>query len=181
MNSDNIGIQGDDYSNLIKEVGVEKFRDRLKELMTTANNFILSAGYEGVAECNERIMYHALLDYYSDIYRLKDFHGIEYIRDEKLTAYTVSWIVKRKPIQLKHFSKDEIDIFINERFGAWLFIDACLRIGKKGYIPQEEQDHYDDYVDLILYYLKYRPCNPLVLELALESFLMGASMIENDR
>lgn len=181
MNSAYFNIHGDDYRELIETVGKEKFTERLRELITTANSFIKNAGYEEVAECNERIMYHVLLDYYSDIFRLKGFHNIEYIRDEKITAYIISWIVKRKPIQLKHFSEDEKDIFINERFGAWLFIDACLRIGKKSYIPLKEQDHYDDYVDLVLYYLKYRTCNPLILELALESFSMGASMVGNER
>lgn len=181
MNSAYFDNKGDDYRELIKKVGEKKFRERLKELVTTADNFLMKAGYSEVAECNIRIMYHVLLDYYSDIFRLKDFHDIEYIRDEKITAYTVSWIVKRKPIQLKYFSEDEKDIFINERFGASLFVDACLRIGKKGFIPKDEQNHFDDFVDLVLYYLKYRSCSPLVLELALESFSMGASMVENDR
>lgn len=181
MNSAYFDNQGDDYRELIKYVGKEKFKDRLLELVHTANQFIEDAGYSGLAKCNERIMYHVLLDYYSDIFRLKDFHRIEYVREEKITAYTVSWIVKRKPIQFTKFPEDEIDIFINERFGAYLFVNACLRIGKKKFVPKNEQEHYDDFVDLVFYYLKYRSCNPLVLELALESFSMGACMEDDDR
>ena len=33
--------------------------------------------------------------------------------------------------------------------------------------------HLDEYIDLLLYYLKYRECNPQVLELMIESFKMG--------
>lgn len=49
-------------------------------------------------------MMNVLIDYYSDIYRLKEFHDIELVRTEKIIAYTVAWIIKRKPLQFGKIS-----------------------------------------------------------------------------
>lgn len=166
-----------DYRRLILEVGEEKFKERFHELVNTANDFIFKAGFSEYAACDERIMYHVLLDYYSDVFRLKEFHDIELIREEKIIAYTVHWIIKRKPIQFTKFPKDEFDIFVNERFGAELLLKACLKAGGKEIVPMAEKEHFDDYLDLLLYYLKYRTCDARVLELVIESFSMGAAMI----
>ena len=64
--------------------------------------YIQEAGYGEHVVCNERIMLNVLLDYFADIFRLKDFHGIENTRTEKIFAYTAAWIVKRKPLQFIH-------------------------------------------------------------------------------
>ena len=32
----------------------------------------------------------------------------------------------------------------------------------------------DDYMEMVLYYFKYRECNPQVVELVIESFKMGS-------
>ena len=57
--------------------------------MDSANLYIREARYEKHVACNERIMLNVLLDYYADIFRLKEFHDIQYVRTEKIFAYTV--------------------------------------------------------------------------------------------
>lgn len=161
------------YKELIKRVGEEKFEERLKELIASANNFICEAGYENNVECNERIMLCALLDYYADIFRLKDFHNIENVRTEKIIAYTVAWVVRRKPLQYIRNTDEEKDVFVNERFAAYLLLNECLLAGEKKFISQKNRDKFDEYLELLLYYFKYRECNPQVFELAIESFKMG--------
>ena len=94
----------ENYRELIDEVGVDKFRERFEELQKTAMEFIEIAGFSDVAYCNERILMQVILDYFMDVMRLKEFHSIERIRTEKLFAYTISWIVKRKPIQFREYS-----------------------------------------------------------------------------
>ena len=108
----------ENYRELIDEVGVDKFRERFEELQKTAMEFIEIGGFSDVAYCNERILMQVILDYCMDVMRLKEFHSIERIRTEKLFAYTISWIVKRKPIQFREYSDRERDIFVNERFAA---------------------------------------------------------------
>ena len=97
----------ENYRELIDEVGVDKFRERFEELQKTAMEFIEIAGFSDVAYCNERILMQVILDYFMDVMRLKEFHSIERIRTEKLFAYTISWIVKRKPIQFREYSDQE--------------------------------------------------------------------------
>ena len=123
--------------------------------------------------CNERIMLNVLLDYYADIFRLKEFHDIQYVRTEKIFAYTAAWIVKRTPQQFIHDTDEEKDIFVNERFAVFLLLNECLLCGEKRFVAKENKQKLDEYIDLLLYYLKYRECNPQVLELAIESFKMG--------
>ena len=149
----------ENYRELIDEVGVDKFRERFEELQKTAMEFIEMAGFSETAYCNERILMQVILDYFMDVMRLKEFHSIERIRTEKLFAYTISWIVRRKPIQFRDYSEEERDIFINERFAAYLLINECLKLV--------------EYTEMLLYYFKYRQCDPKTLELLIESFKMG--------
>lgn len=97
----------ENYRELIDEVGVDKFRERFEELQKTAMEFIEMAGFFETAYCNERILMQVILDYFMDVMRLKEFHSIERIRTEKLFAYTISWIVRRKPIQFRDYSEEE--------------------------------------------------------------------------
>ena len=126
----------ENYRELIDEVGVDKFRERFEELQKTAMEFIEIAGFSDVAYCNERILMQVILDYFMDVMRLKEFHSIERIRTEKLFAYTISWIVKRKPIQFRESSDQERDIFVNERFAASLLINECLMCGSKHFVKE---------------------------------------------
>lgn len=161
------------YREVMERVGEDQFRERLQELVASANAYIREAGYDKHVECNERIMLNVLFDYYMDTFRLKEFHSIERVRTEKVFAYTVAWIVRRKPLQYKHYTDEERDIFVNERFGVYLLLNECLLCGEKRFITKENKEKLDEYIELLLYYLKYRECNPQVLELAIESFKMG--------
>lgn len=117
-----------DYRYILEKVGPEKFRERLDEM----------------------------LDYYADIFRLKEFHDIQYVRTEKIFAYTAAWIVKRKPLQFIHDTDEEKDIFVNERFAVFLLLNECLLCGEKRFVAKENKQKLDEYIDLLLYYLKYR-------------------------
>ena len=162
-----------DYRYIVDRVGEKKFKERLDELIHSANQYIVEAGYDKCVACNERIMLNVLLDYLADIFRLKEFHGIENTRTEKIFAYTAAWIVKRKPLQFIHDTDEEKDIFVNERFAVFLIFNECLLCGEKCFVSQENKKKLDEYINSLLYYLKYRECNPQVLELAIESFKMG--------
>lgn len=166
------------YEELIKMVGLEKFAERLDQLIETANKFLEDAGYIETMECNQRIMLQVLLDYYTDIFRLKEFHDIKKIRPEKIAAYTIAWIVKRKPLQFIKNSDEEKDIFANERFAAFMFMQECLFSGECHFVSKELNDKVIEYTNTLLYYFKYRECNPKILEFAMESFKMG-TLIKN--
>lgn len=161
------------YDEIVKRVGKKKFEERLEELIKSANAYIQEAGYEDHVQCNQRIMLNVMLDYFADIFRLKEFHDIEKVRTEKIFAYTVAWLVRRKPLQFIHDTDEEKDMFVNERFAVYLLINECLLGGEKKFVSKENLSKLNEYIELLLYYFKYRECNPQVLELAIESFKMG--------
>ncbi len=171
------------YVELIKEIGKKEFVSRFAELQKQIDEFLAAAGYlnadgdEGSAECNDRILYHVLLDYYADIQRLKEFHAIKYTKSDKNIAYLAYWILKRKPIQVTNAVEEDKDIFINERFVCYVITYECLQQKKQdaGFCKLDEQQSlkYDKYIDLLLYFLKYRECSAQMLELLIETFKMG--------
>ncbi|WP_316268063.1 hypothetical protein [Claveliimonas bilis] len=170
---ENVNYIPTDYAEMMHIIGEEKFYERFQEIKKTADEFIEEAGYKENVECNERILMHALLDYWVDIFRLKEFHEIERVRTDKIFAYLIAWILKRKPLQFIRYTEDEKDIFVNERFALFLMLNEQLLCGQKQFVAGENQDRLDDYIDLVLYYFKYRECNPQVIELMIESFKMG--------
>lgn len=46
---------------------------------------------------------HAVLDYFTDINRLKHFHEISRTNLYKTKAYEISWLLRRRPIQFIRF------------------------------------------------------------------------------
>lgn len=166
------------YSELFKDHdGKERFSSDLLQLKKTANEFIENAGFSKYVQCNDRILLQVQLDYYTDLFRLKDFHGIEHVRTEKIFAYMIAWILKRKPLQFIHDTDEERDIFINERFATYLMMNECLLCGEKRFVGNDTFQRFTDYVNMVLYYFKYREINAQVIELLIESFKIG-SMIK---
>ena len=163
-----------DYRDLIGEIGEGNFESRFRNLLDLINKFLKEAEYPADSVlCNERILYHVLLDYYSDIARLKEFHEIKHTKSDKVVAYLIFWILRRKPIQLKQYSSEEKDIFVNERFACAYLLTECLLESQNAQMTDDITDKLDKYIEFILYYFKYRQVNPQVIELVIESFKMG--------
>lgn len=165
--------RNDDYGALIRKVGENTFDEFMRFLQEQAEQFISEASYEKCVVCNDRILIHVLLDYYSDIERLKDFHGIEFIRTNKVFAYVAYWILRRKPLQFVSDNIEETDIFVNERFALFLVMNECLLEGVDYALENTGKVKFDEYIDFLLYYFKYRECSPQALELLIETFKMG--------
>lgn len=115
------------YVELIRDIGENEFLSRFAELQKQIDEFLISSHYisqsediEDNVECNDRILYHVLLDYYADIQRLKEFHEIKHTKTDKNIAYLAYWILKRKPIQINNLVEEDKDIFINERFVCYI-------------------------------------------------------------
>lgn len=60
------------------------------------------------------LSYDAIMDYFTDVYRLKEFHKIKNINMIKIVAYEVYWILKRKPIQIRGTEVNTKVVFANE-------------------------------------------------------------------
>ena len=172
-----MGLQGQVPQNLLESFDEKVIRERFDYLKKKAEVFIETASYGETAFCNDRILMHVIVDYFEDIRRLKDFHGIEFVKTTKIAAYTIAWWLRRKPIQFRT-DKEEKDIFINERFALSLMMNECFFREKVPLLSNEDMETFQRYLEYLFYYFKYRNCDPQVVELLIESFKMGSFVWE---
>lgn len=89
------------YDELVAKVGQNVIEQRIKQISQEMLDFLSINHLEDVAYIHEMALTHAIMDYFSDVERLKDYQKIEHINDIKIKAYETFWLLQRKPLQLK--------------------------------------------------------------------------------
>lgn len=164
------------YSDQVEEFGGEKIVSRrIDQISNEMKEFIKVHDLESIAEINEVLLFHAVLDYFSDIQRLKVYQDIKNPNEIKIKAYETAWLLRRKPIQLTGQLEDDRNAFLNERFN--LLRLASFMMGEDMYLPiNSDSDGYvefEKYMDSLLYYFKFRQCDPQSIEIMLLGFSAG--------
>lgn len=59
------------YQEMLRQIGTEKFDSRFKEMLRQIRAFLEEAEYDDNVQCNERILYHVLLDFLCRHYAAK--------------------------------------------------------------------------------------------------------------
>lgn len=149
----------------------EKFILRYSAIYDEMKNFIVANNLEKEAYINEIALGYALLDYFEDIARLKEYHRVSHINSIKIVAYTSYWLLKRKPIQISKKENDRRLVYINERF-VLSYILSFLGESEKPILKQDKKG-LQAFGESILYYLKYRLTSPYSLEMILMAFFAG--------
>ena len=121
---------------------------------------------------NERILMHAILDYFTDISRLKSFHDIESVNQDKIISYEISWLLRRKPIQVLKIDNESL-IYVNEKFLLSVLVNHLL-VDKSDQLTTNKA--INAYFNILFYYLKYRNYDPKILEIIISSFKAGNSI-----
>jgi hypothetical protein len=163
-----------EYTDLIDKIGENKIKERLYAIHDVYQIFLEDSGYIDQKDIllNDQTVIHIIMDYFTDITRLKEFHNISKINYDKIIAYEISWLLRRKPIQvLKDFTEDLV--YINEKFALTIFINH-LTSGKIDSISNT--DGLSKLCDVMLYYFKYRNCDAKVLEMFIMCFKVGNSI-----
>lgn len=168
------------YADIVELFGEKRITERFHYLKNKLKDFLDDSGYAGLVTLNDRIVNHIIIDYFVDISRLKEFHGIEKVKTSKITAYMASWILRRKPLQFVDEHIADEDIFVNERFVAFFLLNELFVEEVVPVLSNEDMERFNDYLNLLLYYLKYRDCSAQSLELMIESFKMGAFVYQNN-
>jgi hypothetical protein len=171
------------YSDIISEFTEERIQERFQDFYDAYDDFIEKMHLKKVIRINSYTLWHAVLDYFTDISRLKKFHKIKRINTFKIMAYELSWLIRRKPLQIivdedahKDRAKAEALVFINEKFVLSYIVSYFTElIGYDFYETLNEHNKacFDGYLDSLFYYLKYRNCSSQALEFALLSFGAG--------
>jgi hypothetical protein len=178
---DNISFDYSDCNDIIDIFGKDKIEQRWNTLYTQLDEFLEINGLSSAATVNKFILANAILDYFYDIKRLIDFHGIEKINSQKMIAYTAYWLLYRKPIQIKEQQPEDEQINIkelatlNERF-VLQYILNHLSISERGSHILDRSltsKGLENFSAMMLYYLEYRLRDAQSLEMIIASFFAG--------
>jgi len=173
-----------DYVYLLEKFGAKRICHRYVKLKTKIHAFLYQFNFLDFTYINQNLLWQAIVDYFSDIARFKDFHEIERANEDKIWSYLSYWLIRRKPIQVKNFARKDMRdeemydylnenlIFINEKFA---FCQLLKHIHYDCHMVFEESlwDKVEEFKMNFTYYLKYRMCDKQGIELALCMFKTG--------
>lgn len=168
------------YDKLVEEIGEDIIKNRLMQLQYEMQEFLSSNGLTDKVFIQEMALNHAVMDYFSDIQRLKEYHEIEHANEIKIKAYETYWLLKRKPLQLKEQLEDDKWLYVNEKFLLTRLVSFML--GEKINIPLngEKKTVLMNFFDTLYYYLKFRKADAQSLELMLLGFMAGMAILEKE-
>lgn len=162
------------YSMILEEFGDKKVRERYEFLHEKILNYIKAKKIEEKVYINTELLQQAILDYFTDIYRLKRFHGIDKVNITKIVSYEVYWLLRRRPIQIK--SNDANDLkFVNENF-LTVFLAHEFLFSDTEVATEAGEKIFLDYLKHISYHLKYRNVDKQNIEIMLISFETGKEL-----
>lgn len=166
------------YGDIVQKVGMDKIVKRHADLYQTYMNFIESENIKDKVKINSFMLAHAIMDYFTDISRLKDFHKIDYTNSYKTIAYEICWLLRRKPLQVM-VDEEEALVYINEKFILSYTISFLSQNGLYDSLDSLKKKSFNGFIESFYYHLKYRNCSAQALELALLSFEAGIALNPN--
>ena len=163
-----------DYSELVDSFGPEKIEARYIALYDYLEAFIKRSKYEDKVSIANSVLNQTVVDYFTDIYRLKEFHKIDHINYIKIHAYTAYWLLRRKPLQIMKDDEEDIELaFVNENFVASYLLQFLTGKYEKVIILEADRQDYIEFVENMKYFFRYRTITPQMIETMLESYMAG--------
>lgn len=168
------------YSEILEYFGEEKVQDRYRYLHGKLQEYITARGLENKLAINENVLDHAIMDYFTDVYRLKEFHKIGNINKAKIAAYEIYWILRRKPMQIigssmsQENQEEQQDLsFANEGFAVTFIANEFLMPKETVPMSEEKESKLFAFLDHLYYTFKYRNVDKQGLETILFAFDVG--------
>ena len=161
------------YNEIMAYFTEETITERFKYLYDKMQEYINERNQQDCLMINEDILHQVLMDYFTDIYRLKKFHKIENINITKIVAYEVFWILRRKPLQIKKEISDARLVFANEGFLTIFIAHELLIPEETEPLSAVQEEKFLKYLKHINYHLKYRNVDKQCLEAMFYSFETG--------
>lgn len=162
----------DTYQFIIDYFKEEPIKNRYNWLLDLMTEYIQSEKIEEDVYVSKEILDHVVIDYFVDIYRLKDFQDIERVHKTKIYAYLIAWILRHKPIQINSNSANK-HVYVNEMFSAELLKSYLFNKPKNVSILQNQREAYDNFAETLLYYFKYRDYSAKSIEMIILGFQAG--------
>lgn len=162
------------YDDIVMEFSQEVIQSRFEQINEEMKIFIKSLNLQDITQINEVVLMQSLLDYFSDVHRLKTYHKIKHINGIKIKAYETFWLLQRKPIQLTVSQmEDDRMIYVNEKFVLSRLASYLLGDDINVPIIEDKRKAFQNFLDTLYYYLKFRRCDPQAIELMILAFKAG--------
>ena len=161
------------YDELVSKVEAPVIESRINQLANEMTDFLKANDLTDKFYIHEMLLTHAVMDYFSDIQRLKEYQNIEHINDIKIKAYETFWLLKRKPLQATKQLEDDRWLYVNEKFLLVRLTSFMLQENMNVPLVQKRKEAFTNYLDTLYYYLKFRKTDAQALELMLLAFQAG--------
>ena len=161
--------------DIIQKFGEDKISDRYSKLYSEIVEFLKMNNLQENASVNKVLLANAVIDYFNDIMRLKDFHiDIKKANSQKVVSYTAYWLLYRKPIQIIDNISDNKELAtLNERFVLQYILDYLSERERQSHILLRSNKGLENFSNLMLYYLVYRRCDAQAIEMIITAFFAG--------
>lgn len=150
------------YEYLLEHYKIDVIKNRLLYWHNACNKVIQKAGIEKTAVINQDALLRMILCYFTDIVRVKEFHGIQDVNESKKYAYGAFWFLRFHPIHLTDPRVNSKYTYINEKVVLNVIVSEFLASKDNGEMAKQ-------YVRHLFHHLKYRSYNARTLELALDA------------
>ncbi len=159
----------DYYEHLMEKYDIE---DRYINLLTQIQDVLEAMGLIDLVSINEMILGKAVLSYFEDIDRLKEYEGINRANVCKIYGYETYWILRFKPINfLPETDVSSKQLHINEKVMVTIIIAKMLE--EMEISPDDSNDRLLEFMQLLFYNFKYRTFTQKSLELMINAFFCG--------
>ena len=161
------------YDELVVDVGQDVIEKRIKQISQEMIDFLKVNQLEDFAYIHEMALTHAIMDYFSDVQRLKEYQNIDHINEIKIKAYETFWLLQRKPLQLKKQLDDDRYLYVNEKFVLTRLTSFLLAEDINKPLVGKKSIAFTNFLNTLYYYIKFRKCDAQSIELMLLAFKAG--------
>lgn len=120
------------YQFILEKFGEEKIESRYHCLYELLSAYLKRKRLEERVRIAPAILDHVIVDYFVDIYRLKDFQGMDLVNDTKIMAYTSFWLLRHKPLQILDTENADDLVYVNEDAVGEIRVRSCSKTGRYG-------------------------------------------------
>lgn len=160
-----------DQEHILYLLGKYDFEKRYKNLLIQIQDVLEALGILDKVEINTDLLGQAVLNYFEDIDRLKNFADIERPNEDKIYGYETFWLLRDKPIQITDNNIPYEYLYINEKVFTWILISKML---KEAHIGIDSNNlRLWPYLKLMYYNFKFRNFTQQSLELMITAFFCG--------
>jgi hypothetical protein len=153
------------------DIDIDRIANRYIQLLKMFHVFIEKQDLGDSVIINGKLLKRMVIDYFIDIVRIKEFHNINNINNEKIYAYTAYWLLRKKPLQaIKAFNGCE---YINELFITLFLVSSSCITRNIDNDKKNRNPALEDFQSLLFYNLKYRPVTQQSLELMIGALFCG--------